>query len=106
MDGCDTSNLEATRLALLWLEIFLSSAGELTINAAIAWLTINPTVRCPTCEAMCMKPFSNTYFDSSNFTHDKLDIDPEAQGTAKTIVRFRTRQREWEAYDKNKFSNN
>lgn len=69
-------NLEVTRPALLRLENFISSAGELTSNTAIGWLTISPTVGCSPYEALGMKPFGETYFDPTNVVHEKLGIDP------------------------------
>ena len=71
-----TGNLEVTRPALLRLENFISSAGELTSNTAIGWLTISPTVGCSPYEALGMKPFGETYFDPTNVVHEKLGIDP------------------------------
>ena len=68
-------NLGATRPALLRLRIYLSSAVELTANAAIGWLTISPTAGCSPYEALGMEPFGDTYFDPSNVAHEKLGID-------------------------------
>jgi phenol 2-monooxygenase len=72
-----TGDLEATRPALLGFETFLSSAGELTANKAIGWLTICPTVGCSPYEALGMKPFGDTYFDPSSAAHDKLGINSD-----------------------------
>lgn len=71
-------NVGVTKSSLLALRSYVDeSVGTLKGHDAISWLTISPTVGYSPYEAIGMKPFGDTYYDSANIAHNKFGVEAD-----------------------------
>jgi phenol 2-monooxygenase (NADPH) len=77
-----SANVSSTKSSLLELEKYLASKTELTSNNAIGWVTVASEVGCSPYEAIGMKPFGDTYFDTTHLAHKKYGVKMEKGSVA------------------------
>ena len=71
-------HIDATRSAMEALETYLETdktAALLSSHEAIDWLTISPVAGPSPFETLGMKPFGNTYYDTTTLAHQKFGVD-------------------------------